>query len=254
MTDGTTPQKKWAGKYESAEALEQGYTNLVPHLDQVKQEAEMARRQAAQYEGQVKLLTEALEMTRTMPASSPTYDDTDPRAYIDARFTEVKKTLDGLPRLLDERLRAVIEPITQTQNAQSAYMAQNPDYDPGSVQKFLALNPGINKSYQAMLSLGPEHAEAAFDYAYNSFRQSLPQRTSAVDQGRKADAGIPKTAVPAAPEIPGEGPSAEALANKANWAQTWGGPDAELDFMKEYFKGSNMMKDVESMKPDWAKE
>lgn len=257
MTDNPSPQtpaKRWAGKYDSPEALEQGYANLVPAFEQIKQEARADRQRADELSGQVKLLTEAL--TQTAPVTPPSLerlDEGEIQRYIDARLAPVEKKLDAIPGQISSTLRSVLEPLTQVQNAKSTYLSENQDYDDGAIQKFLAMNPGINKTYQTILSTGSENAGQAFKYAHDCFKNANPTK-SAVNTDAKRDAGVPNQSPGPPVEIPGEGPSAGDLAQRSILAQTVGGVPLELDYFKEHTRGSRLLEAIESMKPDWARE
>lgn len=259
------PQKearKWAGKYDSPEAMEQGLMNMVNEFDRIKQEAQRADDRARTAEAQAKAVQavweQFQEQIKDQRPTAPVVDfqGDDPREiqrYIDAQAAALSKKFEDIPRLIDSRLQAILQPFSKAQEAKTTYASQNPDYDDNAINKFLTQNPGIKKTFDRFVS-NPDTAEGAYDYAWTKYKASLP-KTSGVDETKKRDAGAP---------APGSGPSLasensetgslERLKALAARAQNSFSVEDELEAAKELFKGSKLLKDIEDMTPDWAKE
>lgn len=253
---GTTP-RKWAGKYDSPEEMEKGMMNLIPAFDEIKQEAARSQKAASQameaaqlYQEQVHTLTEAFTKMNQTPEEP--LDDRGVQAYIDRRMQGVEKSIQALPGLIDSRLKALVEPLAAVQNAKLAYMGQNSDFDEGAVQKFLAVNPSINKVYQRLLS-DPDSAGDAFKYVHDMYRGSVQKPGPDLD--RKREAGSPRPSAGPPAEIPGSDESnAQQVREMGLRAQRSFSTDDELSFAKAYFNGSKVAAEIEAMKPDWARD
>lgn len=259
--------KKWAnGKYSTPEEMEQGLMNLVPEFDRIKQEARASQERAMRAEAEAKAAREVFEAfqeqmrsQREEPQSQSFYredgslDDRAIQGYIDKRLAGVEKKLSGVGEIVEERLRGIFQPFTAAQAAKTEYVGQHPDYDDNVINKFLAANPGINRTFQRLVG-NPETAESAYEYAHGMFKASMP-KTSAVDEGKKRDAGAPAPASgPSLATDNPEAPTAEHLRQLAIRAQNTYSPEDELQFAKDYFKGTKVLSDIESLRPDWAKD
>ena len=263
--------RKYANKYDSPDELEKGYMNLVPEFDRVKSEARVAAERAAAAEERARLAeAQAQAATRVFQDFQESmkqkddprfirdgeFDDRALQQYIDAKLMGVEKKLSSVGEIVDEKLRAILTPFSRAQEGKMVYAQDNPEFDDPTIQRFLSSNPGINRTFQRLVSTATtkEEAAEAYAYAHGAFRATMP-KTSAVDEGRKRDAGAPQPA--AGPSLAGQGDgaaSAEQLRALAVRAQNTYAPEDELALAREFFKGSKVLQEIDSMKPDWAKE
>lgn len=221
---GPTPSKKWAGKYNSEQELEQGYENQQAVLTERTHELAETRERVAELE---RMLVTAAD--RMSPAA---------RVEQRSRARELLESqgipVDALTEVIEERLASTapkyvekaLAPLTQGAQAQRMLADEFPDVNITDVQQFLRVTPDVNRRFQEKLQNDPISAHY---YAYGQYMAS--QRESADLSGQSAararlDAALPQSRAAGAP--------AESTGNRvAEGWDNWQRSGNIMDFLRE---------------------
>lgn len=144
-TAQTTP-KKWAGKYDSPEALEQGYQNSAEEAQRI-----LARERTKDQEiASLKMQIDG----RVNPASQSAQ-----RKHVD-ELTEALVPVDALGAFVKEQVAEFFRPIAEVAQARQQVTKEYSEFGTveGKLQDYLTTNPDINARYQKTLETDPATA------------------------------------------------------------------------------------------------
>lgn len=251
----------YLGKYKTREDAEKGQANLINEMNRIKGENAQV---SAQLEAQTRLNQEMgsilQEVSRQPKTVEPPVNLTTSDGYLDetalnARLTgvenSIKEALSSMPKMVQDTVGQVLAPLGRVQQVENAFFGRDDlpeDFDRGVMSKFLARNPGINKTHQAMINAGQD--EGAYDYAYDLWKSTRTTGPSAINQAQKMDAGTTPQSGGPPPSMGEESPDAEKLQKLAHAAQLTGDPMVQMQYLAQRWGDS---KTVENLK-NQAKE
>ena len=251
MPEGTTPERKWAGKYESPEALEKGFDNLVREVDKIRAEKLAAEAKAIANErlvGEMKGIYEAQreKRDRAPVVRDGEFDESALQAMIDERLAPLAKQVSDMPRALEGALGAILAPVAAQNAAAGEFFASDEvdaKFDQREMASFLRRNARIADTFKK-LTTNPETAPDAYEYVYSMWKATVAPK-SAVDAGKKRDAGTtPATGGPPAEMGEAESKSLNALAKRARVTRD----DRDIvAYMKARLEGTRELGDLKDL-------
>lgn len=139
--------RKYAGKYDSPEALEQGYQNSAKEVQNI-----LAREKAKDQE----IANLKLALTgRVNPA-----DVAAARRNPVEELTEAMVPVEALGAFVEQAIAKTFEPIARNMQARSSVTKEYKEFGEleEKLNEYLTANPDINERYQAVLATTPEVA------------------------------------------------------------------------------------------------
>ena len=146
-TTNAAAQKKWAGKYESPEALEQGYQNSAKEVQNI-----LAREKAKDQElASLKLQLQG----RVNPA-----DVAAARRNPMDELNEAMVPVEALGLFVQQEIAKAFEPVARSMEARSAVSKEYKEFGTleENLNEYLTANPEINNRYQKTLRDDPQTA------------------------------------------------------------------------------------------------
>ena len=260
---GETPVEKLLfGKYKGIEEAERGFRNLVGEADKWKQVAQTAQEQLkvlSEVNETLRAREPALPAVRSTPvvADDGSFDQSALDRLLDERQKPLIDAMRQIPKLVEEQVKGFFAPLQGSLKAKQSFFGRedvDPKFTDAELQKVLQRNPGINSAFELMLT-NPETQNQAYDVAYDLWRatsgkggngEANPQRTQ-----RRRDATEPVAQSGPPLSVTGD-PNLANLTKLAEHSQNVMGPDSELAFAREWIKGTNIERDIDKLRPDWA--
>jgi hypothetical protein len=179
------PERKFAGKYNSAEALEQGYWESQREAMRIMAENEALKRQASQPQH---------------PAPEPLAPLEDygipPHVIRAAIQAEVNATVE---RQVQDQFQKAFAPMVQGMSARASVARRYPDFETQApkISEHIGSDPSLTERYNRLSASDPE---MAMEWAYLEFARTAKPTTAAEPPNAGA---IPKGG-PAQRQVPGQ--------------------------------------------------
>jgi len=246
-----------AGKYKSPEELEKGYSELMREIARVKEEGLKTAAKAEAYEQYSKQLEGALtKVGPANPAPARALVDEDGRldeaallGLIDRELKPVREQMGKLPEVIENTLGQILAPVTKQAQVSAAFWGRDDveksKFSQAEMSRFLGANDGVRKTYESLLK-NPETTEEAYTYAFTTWAATRPSPSSAVDERKKTSAGHPAVSAGPTAQGPEDEGSWKRIRELENAAQATRDPALIQEALKERFKGTKLMEDLEN--------
>lgn len=277
MADNQASKQKEAaeelffGKYKSKVEAEQGWANMVQEFNRIKAQASEA---VAQMEATQKLNSQYEELLRSRQPAEPTQkrqvvdeeghlDVNALLGAIDDRLAGINRRLDAVPQTVHSEVTQLMQPVIKAATAEEEFL-NRPDVDPkftkAEFDKVLRSNPTYNKVFKRLMA-DPQAQGEAYEAVYQLWKDSNQKGQATgqpaprqVPEQDKLQAGMPQSSGGPPVELPGEGEMTfKEMAEKAKVAQDSVVPGLDLEFAKEWIKGSKLESAIKQDDPDWAR-
>lgn len=147
--------KKWAGKYDSPEALEQGYSHQFAETQKI-----LERQRAVEEENQLLKSMVGQPPAQTQPTAART-----PWDELDA----VGVPRNQLQAAIRSELQAGLAPLMQGVQARGEVISEIPEFGQfeGEMLQYVSANPKLNSEYQSAFAANPK---VAMKFAFREFQ------------------------------------------------------------------------------------
>lgn len=167
------PDKLFAGKYRTAEELEQGYVNSTREFQRLRERDRDRDQEMARLRN---------ELASRTPANDP----------LSEKFEEnVGVPMEALDRRIETRIHSIMEqalqPVAQAQRAQQDMSELYPDFDLNQIQRAVSKDAVVSESYNELLTTNPK---AAYAMGYQTLRATR-RNSNPASAAETVNAGMP---------------------------------------------------------------